>query len=1246
MKVKNRLLPILALTLAGLLCTSAGRADTLTGEVRGRVVDVQGRAPMPGVSMTLTNLHRGWSKQMVTGPDGAYLFIQLEPGAYTLKAEIGGYYEKTTTGLLVPLNKPKVLIPDIALRRRIARPTRQEVVLQGETTRVAVFDQGAPPGSASLTYIREPGLTAMVSLNDWALSANYPRQLIEVLPLPGIRSFDHLALFSTGVFRVPFTSGQGPAVGIGVGTAGQFSVNGLRGRSNNFTVDGSDNNDEDIGVRRQGFVSLISQSIESIEEFQVVRAGFAAEAGRNAGAMVNAVSRSGGSALHGSLFGFFEHHSLNARNFFEQQFADQVNADGLNGGRFSGPDFNRQQFGGVIGGPVVNQKLFYFASAERQRSEGTRMAHFVVPSGDERGLRINPQVPGFDGFVPIESLGDILQNIGYSSLAGEGIFSLYPLPNNPDGPFDRHTYTQAQESRQRGSLASLKTDWYISGRHSLAARYNFTGDSSVLPFTSQSINSSLATDTRTQNISLFLNSSAPRFGNALRFSYGRTRLAFPPEHGSPLLFGSSPPANPDEFPSGLPGERFSQPIETPYGRFGPFGATGPIGQLSILPYSSIGVDVFNFPQGRVDNTFQVSDFFTWMGESHTLKAGFDIRRSQLNSFSDRNARPLVVFGFGLVGLCKPVASDCPFDTEDGLLTGTDLASVGAPAGFLQTLSGGPPDSTIGLRLTQYDFFVQDEWKVAGNLTLNLGLRYELQTAPSEVNGRLERTFGLRPDDFGRLDPDDFETALDRQIVQTSNDNFDRALLAWQAFVAGRQRIYDTDRNNFSPRIGFAWDPYSNGKTVVRGGISLSYDASLGAVTSRSRNVFPTFSPLNLDLNFDPLSRGQVLSAPYFFAFTPTGEQLIRPGRLNEVNPTGNAFATVLGNLLGQGFSTLKSSNGLAFTLPEKEFETSYALHYLLSLQKQFSNHFLVTLDYLGTRGLRLARFVKPNAGLITTPFLEFNSTVQLSCKANLCLFNNIPLQESGGRPQPGLGSFFVFQNSANSEYHSLQASVEKRLSRGLQFRAGWTWSHAIDQVSDPFQGRGFFPIPQDGSRLEQERASANFDARHRVTGLLAWDLERLGKPWLRGWRLSALAEFQTGQPYTVNTALDQNQDGNLTDRLESQQGLIMDKGSAHPIRLGPGVSLHQLRGAPFAATGRVGRNTFRAPGIASLDAALTRRFRLSEEGRLELRLEAFNLFNRTHLGIPVRILESPGFGRAFDTQVNPRSLRLALKVTF
>jgi hypothetical protein len=1232
---RNTILFVLA---ALILAAGITVADTLTGEIHGGVLDTQTKLVLPDVAVTLSNSDKEWQRPGTTDPEGNYVFLQLEPGRYALTLKKSGYYPATQTDIQVRLNQPKVVLPPIELRREVATPTREITVATPEGSKIAVIDLTVQiPNRDVLTYVNERGYLSLTSLLDSALRWNYDDSVLSSLPLRGGRTFDQLALLSPGVLRVPFTGGEGPAVGIGVGTAGQFAVNGLRGRSNNFTVDGSDNNDEDIGVRRQGFVALTPQSVESVQEFQVVTAGFPAEFGRNAGAMVNAVSRSGQNAHHGAVYGLTNNDVLNAGNFFDRPFSDRINTGLNNGGSFTGSDQNFNQIGATAGGPLLPTRLYYFSSFERQHASGNTMRHFVVPTQQERGLRVSKQA---GGFIPIEQLGQFFDDIGtpYSNEAGKGVLGLYPLPNNPGGPFLDHTYSAVKQAAGTGSGVSGKVDWFAAERHTFMARYNFTNDDSTLPFTGGAINSSLATHTRTQNLSLFYNATLPGFASALRVSYGRTHLSFPPQGGSPLLFGSAP--------SNLLPASFAQTIQTPYGQFGPFGSTGPIGQLSVLPYDTIGIDVFNFPQGRVDNTFQLAEAITLTRKNHQIRGGIDFRRTQLNSFADRNSRPQLIFGYGEIDSSCTEPFGCPYATSDGLLHGTDLASLGAPAGFLQAISTqAVPDSSIGLRMGQADFFLQDDWKINPRLVINLGVRYELQTVTKEAHRRIENTFSVTPSQFTKLDP---KGSSFSSTIQSGNDRFDAAVLGLQSFLAGRDAIYDPQHDNIAPRIGMAWNPRGDGLLSVRAGYSIAYDANLGAVTSQSRNVFPTFVPVNLDLNFlqptDSLNRGLFLNSPSFFMFRPTGTPLLKPGTLNTYNLTGPAFATGIGTLFGQALASPidLNSNGLAFTLPEKRLRTSHADQWTLSVEKTLNADTLASITYVGTRGLNLPRFSTPNAGRLSTPLLLASAVTPLA----LVDYPPSSNPSSNSRPQPGLGSYSVFENSADSSYHAFQVAVERRLRRGLQFRGSWTWGHVVDQVSDPFDGRSFTALPQNINQPGSERASANFDARHRVTGYAIWDIPAISSHRaFRGWRVASTAEFQTGPPFTVNTAIDRNLDGNLTDRLSRTDGFDLLSHDAWPVRIKPGVNTLDLI-APPRGNGIVGRNTFRADGIATVDLAVFRRILLTPSRALDFRVEAFNLFNGVNFGIPVRTLESPGFGRAYDLTVDPRAVRFYAKLSF
>jgi hypothetical protein len=414
------------------------------------------------------------------------------------------------------------------------------------------------------------------------------------------------------------------------------------------------------------------------------------------------------------------------------------------------------------------------------------------------------------------------------------------------------------------------------------------------------------------------------------------------------------------------------------------------------------------------------------------------------------------------------------------------------------------------------------------------------------------------------------------------------------------------------------------------------------VTSQSRNVFPTFVPVNLDPNFRPPD-GVFLNSPTFFSFRPTDTPLIRPGTLNSYNLPPEAFATGLGTLFVQAPPLPGgdlSSNGLAFTLPEKGFQKAYSQHMTLTVERQLGNDHLVAVSYVGTLGKKQTRFLTPNAGLQSTPLLIsspiFGPLIVLDLPPRLG-------SEDSGRPVPDLGAYTVFANSSPSSYNSLQVLLQRRFRSGVQFQAAWTWAHAIDEVSDPFDGRSGFALPQNQRRLDLERAPAAFDVRQRLASYLLWDLP----PWtlLKNSRLTLAAELQSGQPYTVNTSLDRNLDGNLTDRLNSGSGIEQHVGTPWPLRLSPSVDRLDLV-APRGRDGEVGRNTFRSQGIVLLDIAFQKAFQLAEQERLSFQLEVFNLLNRRDFADPVRILESPGFGRSFDTQAEPRSIRLSARFQF
>jgi hypothetical protein len=1263
--------------------------DTITGTLVGLVLDNAG-APLARVRIIVINQDTGNQRATITNAEGRYQITFLPLGIYTIEASKEGFtvIKPTAQPVKTALNKVINTAPEIVMAPAAATPA---------PTTPTPTTPTPTPAPATRDEVGQ-----LTNSNDATRRANADERQTAMLPLFGIRTFDDFALLAAGVAPPPQVKGvAGPGIGAGIGTAGQFSVNGQRARSNNFTVDGSDNNDEDVGVRRQGFVSLVPQSLESIREFQIVTQLWDAEVGRNTGSQVNAVSKSGTNQFHGALYDFFNHQALNARNFFDYT-AGNVTSFPLTAraqARFSGratddvvpvtidgqpviqrnpsegvDPYQRNQGGLAIGFPLRRDKTFFFGSFERQDIKARQETHFAVPTVAERGLFRS----GATGLITTDIFNRTNANSPFPTFgAGDNVFSLFPFPNNPVGPYGENTFTQVLPANAEGTIFSLKFDheFRLFGpevRHTFTGRYNFTDDHRQIPAVGGAVFSGLQPRVRTQNLSLFLNSQlTSSLANQLRVSYGRTRLRFDAVRDASLLPSQFVPNDPfllnrtGIYNLTQPGDKVVNLISSPTQAD---QQLGPVGQILIAGFSPVGLDVYLFPQARTNNTFQYADTLTWFRNKHNFKFGIDLRRTQLNSFLNRNFRPQVTFSgtFDQFNISKCGQPQC-------FLSGADLAALGIPSGIFQSLSLGAPDSTVGLRFWQHNFFFNDNWRVRRGLTIDYGLRYELNTVPREVNERIERTFtqtlpGADPSIRILLPNNREDGPLDSAPLIAG---FNATSAALRAFLDGRTTIFDEDRNNFGPHLGFAWDPFASsstqaGRTVVRGGFGVYYDVALGSVVSQSRNVFPTFIPVNLDANLFAVAGGQfdngsAIFNPNFLIFQLVQNnqigpplRLVSPGALNSVTtvPSG-ALQALFGLLLNPpstGISQLNiplsgGGGGLAFTLPDRKLRSPYALHYNLQVEREMFRDFLVNVAYVGSRGVKLTRFRTPNGG-------PNGQTVPLDIFRNNFGFPTALALPPVTRTNADLGAFTIFDSSAASSYHSLQIGLTKRYNKGSQITASYTWSHAIDDVSDVFDLAGAFALPQDDRNLRAERGNANFDVRHRfVTSSLAnvpfisrfngergWRGQVLG-----GWQFASITTYQTGQPFTINTSFDTNLDGNPTDRLRTTNGIeLTDRGPQKLTLTVPASALLAASGT----SGAVGRNTFRARGIWKSDLAVIKNFRVSESHTLVLRVEAFNVSNRTHFGMPVRILESPGFGRSVDTLVNPRQLQFALKYVF
>lgn len=1110
------------LVLALLATTAAAQATT--GAIVGRVTNETGQG-VAGVLVRLVDTETGFRYATRTDEAGVYRLDFLLPAVYDITAEKPGY----EPGLIARFRA------EVASTREIIPPP------------ITLTPIGTPGGTGPATA-RSQVDTGSVDLQFHVGAAAFDR-----LPLPGLRSIDALALLAPGVARAPETTGvAGPGVGPGVGTAGTFSVHGLRSRSNNFTWDGADNNDQDVGARRQGFLLPAPVSLAAVSEFEVTTLVPGADSGRTLGATVNLVTRIGANRPSGDVYALVTGRPLSARDPFDT---------GGPGNPSENP-FSRLQAGLRGGSRILEDRVHLFGAFEHDRVSRVRDVHFAVPTLEDR-------LQAFE-------------IAGRSTRLGEDLLStnFLPLPNNPDGPLGLSTLTRALDASGSGTLGAARLDaqFPVLGRQAtFTFRGSLTSDRARIPAIDDALSSELLARSRTGNTAVSLSLAlSDHLATQARFSYGRSNVDFEEVAGSPFVFAS------------------------------PARLSGPVGRIRYDPYSAIGVDPSVFPQDRNSSTFTFASATSATFGRHALRFGGEVRRVGFSGRLDRNYRAEIVFSSGYT---NDVGD--PERTSSGLV----FAAVGLPSNILQTLAI-EPDSSLDLGSTELSAFLQDSWKVRPNLLLSFGLRYDYASPPTSATGVLERRLALKLEDVPGYDPG-----------LGASEYFGRAFEALERVLDGRTRIYEPDTNNFGPRVGIVWDPTRRGAYALRAGYALVYDVPLGTLVSQSRNTFPAYVPLNF---------GSTALFPSLLTRNPVFLRgpVVRPGTLNTFATAPEDLPEVLGGLL------FAEQGGLAFTLPERYFRTAFAHEWYAGGEALLPGNSQLRVLWVGTLGRRLARLALPNGGPYTSArFIASRPDPD-------------PLFDQNDRPEPGLGPWEEFRSDASSSYNALEAEFGTNVIPGLDVHVAYTWSHAIDTASDIFATSGSSALPQDNFRnaggLGAERASSGFDVRHRLTSFFVWDVPALGKQYLEGLALSGVVELSSGQPYTIVTSIDSNVDGVLSDRLKTTAGLAFhDSGPLH-VALLPGTDPQSLivraqRTSPETAP--LGRNGFRGRGIASLDLALSRTFSIGR-ARAELRLEAFNVFNRAHYALPIRVLESPGFGSSTATSLPARLLQLGIRIGF
>lgn len=1087
-------------------------AQTTQGGLTGEVHDEKGAA-IAGAKVTVVSPGTGLQREATTAQNGIFHVLSLPAGTYEIRAEASGFATTTIKELQVGVDQTRTveLTLKVGTKTEIVDVEADAALTQTETSKVGeIIDN----------------------------------RKVEDLPLNG-RDFAQLARLNPGVA----VSGGGGGQQGGEGNVSGFSSNGQRSTSNNFLVDGVDNNNYFAGEAAQ------LPSIDSIQEFEVQTNTFAAEYGRNTGSVVNLVTKSGTNRLHGSVYEFFRNDALDARNYFNAE-------------PFTKSALRLNQFGGTLGGPIIKDRTFFFLDYEgfRRRAGITRITN--VPTLDQRAGNF------------VDNDGNPL-TVTVNPVSAQ-VFGLFPEPNLVS---QAGNFISSPEQTDNTDQFLVKVDHRLRASDSLSARYSHTGIDTFFPFTPGQSGTNvpgygLNNEGGNHLVAIsYTRVISPRTLNEARFGFTRSL--------STLVTQSGPKAEDFGFNTGHAADAPLNLGNIPQIAFSGGFVTGS------SAVSNLGGAIDN-PSKTAVNTYTVVENISHTTARHSFKLGGDVRYVQLNRLYDLSFSGQITFS-GLNNTAGPGDTN----VQNPLI---DFA-LGLPDGSLQFVG----DSTRHFRTTSYGFFGQDTFKLRRNLTLNYGVRYELNTVLHETHGLLS-TF--RPQNFTTyLDPSDPNIQTNLAALRASG-------VVLQSDVDG---IYDPDHNNFAPRLGLAWDVFGNGKSVLRAGYGVFYETIIGNI------------PGNVMLN-PPFLPDYFVPAPF--------------------TQWPNAFAP-------SGFPVL--------TVTQQKLKTPYAQHYNLMYQQELPARTLLEIGYVGTTGRKLPRFRQINQAYIDQAQIDqLTPDVRTRMEImgipdfvidNFILPNGPAAIPSVARtPYFGYAQLFQAEDSISSNYNSLQVKVDKRFSHGLSSLLAYTWSKSIDGAS-VFFGSGANAttiFPQDNYNLKAEVGNSDFDIRHRLSWSVIYELpaaralHALGS----GWQVGAILSLQTGQPFSVLTGKGNSATGLGNDRPD----LVGDPNE------GPKTVLEWFNTDAFVENapltfGNAGRNIVRGPGFHNLDFSILKNTRLTENVNLQFRAEFFNITNHPNFALPANILAAPNFGTLFQTpdaaQNNvglgsggPRLIQLAVKLNF
>lgn len=1166
-----RLFVFVTLLALGALCgVRPINAQTDTAQIQGTVQDSSG-AVIPGAKVTVTNVDTGASSTATSDSSGSFTVNALVRGHYKAEVQANGF-ETEVQNLTLDLSQVQ------ALNFRLN--------LGSANTTITVTD------AAPLVESHSSELSTVIQ----------GRQLTD-LPLNG-RNFSQLALLAPGVTRGAYggilqgTGGNAEQLRYGDTGGIALAANGLRPQANNYLLDGVDDNEALAnGIN-------VWPSVEGTSEFRAIVGLAPAEFGHAGGTIIEASVKSGENAIHGSVFMFYR---------------DSV--WGANPNYFGGTPVksHRNQFGFSLGGPIIKDKLFIFGDYQGLR-QALPLGLYVssTPTAKMRtgdfsellgsGLSVVPSVSGGSGYSPTGCAAFKGFNGTYTTTA-----QLVASKDN-GAIFDPTTCAQFGLSATGVVIGSPNV--IPSGRLNKAAVNYLNAFPSPNHASTNVLNNygRQQFDTKHYNdfdIRLDFNASAKDMLFA-RYSYQMDNDEKDTRYvGLPSGFGSG---DNNTHPRGVAGgythifganavNEFRFGYSRPYYSYiNPLEGTAFSANLGILNANrnsllgggaliggydgEIGYTGDGGPYEVPQHAFQFLDSVSWTHGKHTFKFGTNLIFREVDFFQgDYRSK-------GFFNIAGQGSDYTGYEVSELLAAFVDNYSIANPLGVYHT------------RNFENGFFAQDDWKASPRLTLNLGMRYDVITWPYEEDNR--------------------------------QSNFD--IPSGQLLVAGvggnSRSLINTNRGNFGPRLGFAYNPTADGKTSLRGGYGIFYFHDRGGVGNQLSN--------NPDFN-----GASSFSSSQGYRITFTGQnQPIKtpPDNLNTdaTSPLPSANFVV---------NETNPTNVSVISYP-KDNKNSMVQEYSVSAQRQLDKQTVLTVAYMGTKQDHLFNSVNYTAPQLGTGYEPFNIGPTITTNRGL----NVTLNEDNG----------------TGHYNGLQTKVERRMAKGLQFIGTYTWSHATDNSTGPFSptgGTGSIYATASGPNFSLNRGNTGDDQRHAATFAGLWELpigrgRQIGANMNRaldevvgGWEIDPFIYLGTGTPVDLTVS---NSAGGVFSRPDlvgdPHFGTTKKNGQVYLFDASAFAIPPTNSGGIYFRPGTLGRNKFHGPGYDTVDVSLHKVFSVTDSIKPDFRVQAYNLFNHpqfqgandTNISDYLVAGKPTGLGKVSQSlrQASEREIELAVRIVF